>query len=284
MNLQKTVIRIGLETPFRALHLSDTHFCLTNESDPPRVRELGERRTVDFEGQDTGCIRRYWEEAVSYARAEGLPILHTGDLLDFLSFGNAEAAKQIMQENDIFFATGNHEFCHYVGEAREDLSYKMEQLPKIQPSFPDPMLFASRVIGGVNFVAVDDGYYLFTDWQRERLMHEAAKGLPIVLMLHNPLHTDKLYSVMMNEKRQPCAYLTGTPEDMRACYPEYRRIQQCPDEPTLRFIDYATHEPAVRAILAGHLHFSWDGLLPSGTPMYVTGGGYEGYAREIEFI
>ena len=284
MHLLKTVVPIGLESPVKCLHLTDTHFCLSDDTDPPRVREMAASRRAAFEGNDPGCIQRCWDEAVSYARQHRLPILHTGDLIDFLSHGNAVYAEKSLQGLDVFFAVGNHEFCHYVGEAEEDLAYKMEQLPKIQPFLHEPLLFSSRVIGGINFVAVDDGYYLFTDWQRERLEYEAKKGLPVVLMLHNPLHTDALYSFVMNEGKQPCAYLTGTPEAMMDIYPPDRLAQQRPDAPTLRFIDYVLHEPAIRAVVAGHLHASFEGPLPSGVMQYVTDGLFRGCAREITFI
>lgn len=284
MKLVRSAVSVGLSAPLRVLHLTDTHFCVTDEADPIRVREMGVRRQRAFEGDDAGCIQRYWDEAVAYARENRLPILHTGDLIDFLSHGNAALAGRLAENEDFFFAPGNHEFCHYVGEAVEDLAYKMNQLPKIQPAFRSPLLFASRVIGGINFVAVDDGYYLFTDWQRERLEHEVRKGLPVVLMLHNPLHTDELYSFVMNEGRQPCAYLTGTPERMMACYPPDRLLQQKPDAPTLRFIDYVLHESGIRAVVAGHLHAGFEGRLPSGVMQYVTDGGFRGCAREIEFI
>lgn len=285
MNLVKTVISVGLPSPIRLLHLSDTHFCKADELDSERLhRHAASRLNGAFLHNGEDRIQEHWDEAVAYAKENDMPILHTGDLIDFLSHGCGAHAQKMLKEVDCFFAMGNHELCHYVGEAREDLSYKMEQLPKCQPFFKDPLLFSSRVIGGVNFVAVDDGYYLFTDWQRQRLEYEVSKGYPIILMMHNPIHTDELYDVMMNERKQPCAYLTGTPEEMMRCYPEGRYRQQLADEPTLRFIDYIAHEPAIRAILAGHLHFNWEGKLPWGIMQYVTGGGFLGDAREIEIV
>jgi len=67
-------------------------------------------------------------------------------------------------------------------------------------------------------------------------------------------------------------------------YDEYRFRQQVPDEPTLRFMDYIYSQPLIKAVIAGHLHQNYEGLLPSGIPQYVTGGGYQGYAREFLFI
>ncbi len=286
INIEKSVISIGLEQPVKVLHLSDTHFCAADEFDSESVQKMAARRLkgafLDTDGADR--IRQYWDQSVAYAKENNLPIIHTGDLIDFLSHGNAVLAKELLDDIDYFFAAGNHEFCHYVGRAREDLAYKMEQLFYIQPSINHNLLFASHVIGGINFVSVDDGYYLFADWQRESLEREVEKGLPIVLIMHNPIHTDALYDVMLNEKKQPCAYLTGTPEHMMRSYDPHRYKQQLADEPTRRFIDYVSKTPLIRAVLAGHLHFNYHDMLPWGIPQYVTGGGFLGDAREITFV
>lgn len=286
VNIEKSVINIGLEKPVSILHLSDTHFCAADEFDSPAVQGMAARRLKnafrDTDGVDR--IRQYWDESIAYAKENSLPVIHTGDLIDFLSHGNAVLAKQLLSNVDYFFAAGNHEFCHYVGRAREDLAYKMEQLFYIQPSINYNLLFASRVIGGINFISVDNGYYLVADWQRECLEREVAKGLPIVLIMHNPIHTDALYDVMMSEKKQPCAYLMGTPEEMMRSYAPDRYKQQLADEPTRRFIDYLSKTPLVRAVLTGHLHFNYHDMLPWGIPQYVTGGGFLGDAREITFI
>lgn len=286
VNIEKSTVHIGLEKPVKILHLSDTHFCEADEHDSPAVQGMAARRLknafLDTDGVDR--IRSYWDQSIAYAKENNLPVIHTGDLIDFLSHGNAVFAKELLKDVDYFFAAGNHEFCHYVGRAREDLAYKMEQLFYIQPSINHNLLFASRVIGGINFVSVDDSYYLVADWQRECLEREVEKGLPIVLIMHNPIHTDALYDVMLNELNFPCAYLMGTPEEMMRSYTPDRYAQQLADEPTRRFIDYLSKTPLIRAVLAGHLHFNYNDTLPWGIPQYVTGGGYLGDAREITFI
>ena len=52
----------------------------------------------------------------------------------------------------------------------------------------------------------------------------------------------------------------------------------------MAFIDYIYAQPLIRAVLAGHLHFNYETRLPSGIMQYVTGGGYCGDTREIEFV
>ena len=283
MHLEKTTISIGLPQPFRALHISDNHLAYADERDGERKMALAAERFQAFETGDcaaTPCLK----EQLDYARRENIPVLHTGDICDFVSYKNLELARDLFRDVDYFMATGNHEFSLYVGEAFEDEAYKMQSYNRVQYFFRNHLLFDSRVMGGINFVAVDNGYYRFDEGQLFRLKEEAKKGLPMVLMMHSPLHTPELFQWSLAAHGQDCAYLTGTPESMMDGYSEYRFRQQCPNQPTLDFIDYVNQEPLIKAILAGHVHKSHESLLPSGIPQIITGGGYKGIAREITFI
>ncbi|MBQ8953142.1 MAG: metallophosphoesterase, partial [Clostridia bacterium] len=256
MILEKIRVDAGANRPFKALHLSDNHIALADMRDGQRKVDLAAKRHAAFD-KGKGTVEALLEEQLAYARENGLMVLHTGDLIDFVSYQNLEYAQKALQGIDYFMAVGNHEFSLYVGEAFEDTAYKMRSYDLVQSYFRNNLLFDSRVVNGVNFVAVDDGYYRFDQRQLAQMKAEAAKGLPIVLMLHNPLHTDALYEAMMRE--QPCAYLTGTPEAMMTAYDEYRLRQQRPDADTLAFIDYVYSQPLIRAVLAGHLHRPWAG-------------------------
>ena len=103
-------------------------------------------------------------------------------------------------------------------------------------------------------------------------------------MMHTPLYTQALCAHAMEELHQPCAYLVGAPEERLAAYPPDRRVQQQPTRDTLAMIDYIQSQPQIRAILAGHLHYNYEGPLPCGTMQYVTGGGFQNCAREITFV
>ena len=285
MNIIKTRIEIGLEKPFRALHMSDNHIALADERDDAPKIELAEGRTRAFNHGKTGNVAvEEYERQLDYARVHHLPILYTGDLCDFVSYKNLDYARDTLRDFDYFMAVGNHEFSLYVGEAFEDLPYKMKSFDLVQSYFRNDLHFASRVMGGVNFVALDNGYYRFDADQLVQMKREIEKGLPIVLMMHNPLHTQELYDEMMTNRKQPCAYLTGTPDALMTGYDEYRFRQQQADADTMAFIDYIYTQPLIKAVLAGHLHFNYETRLPSGIMQYVTGGGYCGDARDIEFV
>ncbi len=282
MKITKTTVPIGLAQPFTALHLSDTHIALADERDDERKRELAKRRFAEFNAP-TGNYLSLLDEQLAYAKSHGETILYTGDLYDFVSYRNLKYARERLSTVDHFLCAGNHEYSQYVGEAFEDVPYRMQTYALVQAFYQNNLMMDHRIMGGINFVGIDNGYYRFDEGQLKRLKHEVDRGLPIVMMIHNPLHTDQLYRDMM-ALGHPCAYLVGTPKALMGDYGERRLRQQFADEATRAFIDYVYHEPAIRAVLAGHLHFDFEVTLPSGIPQIVTGTGYRDCAREITFV
>lgn len=263
-----TIIPIGLDAPVTLLHISDTHLCLADARDGQRKLDLAANRAPHFSRAEA-----ILEDISARQKATGHTIIHTGDLLDFVSEANIERAKKFYDENDVFFAAGNHEFSLYVGEAWEDANYRNQSLARVQAAFGNDIRFSSRIIGGVNLVAIDDGYYRFDEEHLDLLKAEAAKGLPIVLLMHNPLFEQGLYDVMQERQKEGIAYLTATPPELMRHYSEHRFKQQLADEPTLAVTEYIKSEPRIKAIIAGHLHFDYDGAVTPTLPQYVTGIG-----------
>ena len=271
LNIIHSELSIGLEKPIRFLHITDTHI---TRDDPSGKR----RREEVFNKHYENCAEDYFLQAIAYAKENGIPVLHTGDMVDFLSQGNFDFLDEHFRDLDYMYAAGNHDFCHWVGRAKEDYAYKWEKIKQIAPHIRSNLYFDSRIIGGVNFVTLDDSYYLIGDGQTEMLKAEAAKGYPIILAMHVPLYTKALAEIVM--RKNPCAYLTGAPEELLATYPEDRRIQQTPDEATLRAIDYIKNEPLIKAIIAGHTHLNFEEET-DGKMQYVTNVSCEGDVREF---
>lgn len=274
MNIIETKLHIGARKPFTVIHMSDTHLTLADLRDGERKVTLAEKRVKHFPHAEEMLTL-----ADSLSRKYNAPILHTGDLIDFVSLANLERAKEFVDTHDLFMAAGNHEFSLYVGEAWEDAAYRNQSLDKVQTCFQNDIRMSSRVIGGVNFVALDDGYYLFEEEQLDFLKAEVAKGLPIVLMMHNPLYEKEFFEQISFRREEiglkpaatpPCAYLTGVPIELIGHYDDHRRRQQTPDEVTLRTVEYIRSCPQIRGILAGHVHYSHEARLREGAPQIIT--------------
>ncbi len=283
MKLEKTVIHIGLEKPVRLLHVTDNHLLLCDERDDERKRALCANRRAAF-GDEDGHIEAFLKEQLAYAEQNCDLLVHTGDLYDFVSKANVAYARELLKSEKIFFTPGNHEYSRYVGEAWEDAAYRMNSYMQMGYGLGVPLFFNARQVGGVNLVGIDNSYYLFEDWQRQRLEREVEKGLPVILMFHNPLFEQSLYDVMMERTWSDCAYVVGCDEDHLAPFSEFRAVQQRPNGATLRMLEYIAQEKRIKAVLTGHLHINYESRLPGGQTQYVTGGAFEGYAREVTLL
>ena len=276
LNVMHSELNLGLEKPIRFLHVTDTHITRGDPSGRKRREEI-------FNKYYENCAEDFFLQAIAYAKENDMPVLHTGDMIDFLSQPNFDFLDEHFRDLDYMYAAGNHDFCHWVGRAREDYSYKWENMKQIAPHIQSNLYFDSRVIGGVNFVTLDDSYYLISDAQTEMLKAEVAKGYPIILAMHVPLYTEELAKAVM-AKNNPCAYVVAAPEDLLATYPEDRRKQQTPDHDTLRAVEYIKNEPAIKALIVGHTHLNMEEKLTEDKWQYATHGSFAGFVREFTVI
>ena len=280
LNITKTTIEIGLDKPLKVLHVTDNHLPLCDDRDNERKKAVAARKA---DRRDE--MVAYLNEEVAYAEENCDLLVHSGDLIDFVSKANVDFARELLKKEKILYIAGNHEYSQYVGEAWEDQNYRMNSYMNMGPNgLGVNMFFTSRVVGGVNFVGIDDAYHQVEDWQTERLRMEVKKGLPIVLFMHAPLFEQSLYERSIEFWKDSSAYVVGCDEEHLLTYSESHAAGQRPTEATKRFVDYVNSEKQIKAVLAGHLHFDFESRLPGGTMQYVTNRGDRGFAREITFI
>ena len=290
LELRKIRIAAGAERPFKAVHISDTHIVRADatEKDPRKVKLAAARYPAMAHGE------HYLYEAVTAARRDGALLLHTGDMIDFVSNANLNLVERYFGADDWFVSSGNHEFSKYVGEAKEDAAYKADSFQRVSKHYPNDLVFASRVVHGVNFVAVDDVYYNFTEAQLSLFQKEAEKGLPIVMMCHVPLYTPRHYAAELKKTGGVCSYETGVPDELIKTWRERvcpkgmewkdRRVQQRADAPTKEFIRYLKAQPLLKAILCGHCHAFWEEPFSPTAVQYVCSATYRGQGYAIDIV
>lgn len=269
IHLVETPLQIGIKEPFSVWHMSDTHLTKADARENERKQTLARERTATYLRVRADSAEELLADATRICSETKLPLLYTGDLIDFTSAANLESGRDFIRATDCLFAVGNHEFSQYVGEAWEDEAYKAVSADGVREMLGCDYSVVTRVISGVNFVAIDNNYYRFTEAQHRRLREEVEKGLPVVLLLHNPLYEEMLYRTMM--QRSDCAYLVATPPELMQFYSEHRYKQQLADEPTLATVRYIETEERIRAVIAGHLHFDYEGTVAEHLPQIVTG-------------
>lgn len=275
MELEKFEIEAGLKEPVTLLHLSDTHICLADERDNERKNVLAAGRIKSAFGGSNEQIEQWLDEAMAFGREQADLIIHTGDLVDFVSAANLDFLKAKLKTEDVFFALGNHEFSQYVGEAKEDTAYKMQSFDMVQAASPNDLEFAVRKVGGLRLIALNNGYYFFLPEQVTALKAELAREeMPTILIMHNPIHTGELYRFVREELGKPCAYLVGTPDELMQDYAPDRYEQQKADAVTLGMIELIKTDPQIKAVLAGHLHHGHRSELRPGLPQIIAGAGF----------
>ncbi|MBP3348429.1 MAG: metallophosphoesterase [Clostridia bacterium] len=264
MNVIHTKLNIGATKPFKIVHVSDTHFTYADDRDDERKIAMAGRRRKVFPDSE-----KVLAEAVRVSKELSCPIIHTGDLSDFVSVANLEAVRKFLAENDCFFVAGNHEFARYIAEADENAEYRNLSLATVQAAFTNDIRMASRVINGVNFVALDDGYYLIEPEQMEFLKNEVEKGLPIVLMMHVPLFEQNFFDDIMPNRSS--AHMLAVPKELMANYDRGTYYDQLADDLTYEAWEYITSQPNIKAILTGHLHFNYECMIKDRLPQILTG-------------
>ena len=278
LSVKEIRINAGASEPFTALHVSDSHLTLVNDDDAGDTRKIN---LANSRSQTFPNAEHHLAEAVTMARANHELLLHTGDLIDFVSCGNLARAAQTFAADDWYASSGNHEFSKYVGEAVEDAAYKADSYDRVQAAFPNDITFASRVVNGVNFVAIDDVYYNVTAAQHALFEQEVAKGLPIILMCHVPFYLPGLCAEQLANNSS--ASVTGAPLEITSQYPADRAAQQRTDQPTADFIAWLKEQPLLKGILCGHLHKYHEERFSPTAMQYVCSGGYLGQVQRVTF-
>lgn len=278
LNVTRHTVSVGANRPFSVLHVSDTHLAFCDGRDNERKIKLASSRFGEM-----ARAEHYLDEALRLAEREHLMFVHTGDLIDFTSQANFDMVRGHLVGVDSLACAGNHEFSQYVGEAKEDAAYKAASYAEVQKHYPNDLTFFSREVHGVNFIAVDNVYYDFTEAQLALLEKEIAKGLPIVVLCHVPLYSEALHARLLAAQGGKCAYMCGTPDALLGSDP-VRVEQQRANAVTKAFVERLRKEPLVKAILCGHVHCPESDRFSPTAMTYVAGANYLGDVSRIDFV
>ncbi len=271
-------VKIGLEKPFSILHISDTHLCDVYAHEPENKRSFAKLRTTTFGGYMEEALR----DSLAWAKNNVDAVLHTGDLIDFQTEANYDLVKKYFGESpNLFGCAGNHEYQRRLeGEAiRNTTEYNDLSAAELRKVFPFDLKLQSTVVGGVNFVSIEQTYGFVTKEQVERFHAEVKKGLPIVLCMHVPFMTDEIWRA--NRKFWAGCGRKYRSADLDAARGDYKR--QLEDPVTSSFIAYLRKEPLLKAICAGHLHITVDDQFSPTAREFLVAGNFLFHGQEILF-
>lgn len=273
-------LRVGAAKPFKALHVSDTHlnfWDVTEYQGSEKWNDHFERRWVRF----PQALNSFYA-TLDYAAERNLPVLHTGDLIDWNSSGNRRVLAHSLKDADFFYALGNHEY-HTSPAGGSPAMTGDEARAALRRVAPNGLTVASKVLNGVNFVAFDDGETNLREEAVRGIRAEFGKGLPVVLMCHiPPCYTREFLENKLAASRAEKRRL-GVAEDKlpsRLSAP----VQDSHDARTKEFYGWLRGQRLLKAILCGHTHIEERGAFSETADMIVAGGNFEGRGYEIEFV
>ena len=265
----------GAKKPFSVLHVSDTHLTAAYPHEDKWKQEMARADTPIFGAKQEEALA----EAIAYAKAHCNFLLHTGDLIDFVSEANLDLARRYLPEGCLG-ALGNHEYSHYgwlvkkagtAGPGREETRQMLARF------FPFRMPIAAQEVNGVVFVAIDDADGTVSKDQVAQFRRIVKNGRPIILCMHVPFYTP---GICRAGKRW---WKKGTD----AASPELNlpdSERQRSDPETCNFIASLKEEPLLKGILSGHLHMFAEDRFSSTARQYVVGGNFSFFARMVRVI
>lgn len=269
------VINAGVDEPFSVLHISDVHLAKADRRDSASIQALPGKRAKLWS-------EYYLNQAFLYAKSQNLKILNTGDMIDFVSEANLDQAAAYFQMYPMFVCPGNHEYARMDKGIKEDDQYKAKAFDNVQSAYPVKLEQSSRIIGGVNFIALDNSYYKFTKSQWEFVKKEFKKGLPVVLMCHIPFYSTSQCEYALKQSKGKCASLIGAPDSITSQYSEARKEQQQADQITLDFIEWLRKQTNLKAIISGHCHYNFVADFSETAKQFTVGALFNGDAYEFE--
>ena len=249
-------VKVGCRRPFGVLHVSDSHLMRIDS-------RLGEDQLAfalarSRNGREYG--EYYLDMAMALARRENIPLVHTGDLVEFASAMNFEAAGRRLRSADIIACPGNHEYW-LSADHRNVESNRAAVASVLARTFPCGVSAWVREIEGVNFFVFDNASKLVSRETVDAFAKTVCQGLPIVMVCHVPL-----MSAEFMEESCACGGKIGV-HDAR----------------TVAFVERVRREHLVKAVLSGHLHRCCICRFSPTAIQVVSGALFDGQAQRIDF-
>ena len=287
-----TIRVAGLQKAITVLHVSDAHISVADESEAG-YRQYGDRMDnaygkarAHFQTGQKALPAEHFGQLMAAAKAKNVDLIAmTGDIINNPSRSSVQYVTRTIAETRLrsLYISGNHDW-HYEGMPGSDADLRNTWIHEwLLPFYAgrDPMGYAV-VIGGINFVAIDDSTYQVTDQQLRFFEKEIARGLPTVLLMHIPIWTGKNVG-------KPASDSCGDPQwgwDADRSYEIERRERWAKEgnlKSTVAFVERVKTSGNLIAILAGHTHRAKTEEISASAVQYVTHASCNGGYRLVTF-
>lgn len=281
----------GLEKTIRVLHIADSHISVLDESEkeyhPYSSRMDNAYKSVrHYKTQQETTPEKSFQELMDLAKTRHVDALVlTGDIVNNPSKSSVRFVLESLGKTGIpwIYIAGNHDW-HYEGmQGSADALRRTWTENSLLPLYDgeDP-LYSSHIIGGINFLAIDNSTYQVNEEQLEFYKKQTTRAMPIVLLLHIPL-----YLPLDGEKDEIST--CGDPRwgwDMDRNYEVEKRERWSKNgnlPSTLEFVGLVKKSSNLAAALVGHTHTAHVDSISATAFQYTTGRSADGQHRLVIF-
>jgi len=266
--LKDKIFCAGLQRAVRLLLIGDTHISICDARESEEVRAIVARRRRDFD-KWTACDSMAASFALfDYARASKPDcVVFVGDVFDFPAALAIERVQDALGGVPYVYAPGNHDWADVLGVP--DAAHKMRYRRRLEGFARSAVDVNARTVCGLRLVGADNALERFDPGQAEKMRAEFAGDEPCVLFVHVPFYADTLRADVLRVWKQ--LIVTCAPDDAAG---EELRVRDA----------VAEYSDNIAAVLAGHVHFAHDDMLPTGVRQLIAPLGAAGKAREIMIL
>ncbi|MBN2296027.1 MAG: metallophosphoesterase [Pirellulales bacterium] len=288
---EATIAIRGLKKVTRVLHVADSHISVFDESEAA-FHQYAARMDKAYSsvphyktGKPTRPADNFLKLMKMGTDKQVQLIALTGDIINNPSPASVRFVAKAVKKTGIpfMYVAGNHDW-HYEGLPGTRAQLRQTWIEKsLLPLYgvKNP-LYASNVIGGINFVTIDNSTYQVNDEQLKFFRRETARNMPLVLLMHIPLYLPK-------DAGSNSVSICGDPRwgwDIDKNYKAERRERWSKDgnlPSTNAFVENVKQARNLAAVLVGHTHRSRADTISETAVQYVTALAADGQYRLITF-
>lgn len=256
-----------LTSDYEIWFMADSHVIVENGNEDEQTKAYASERKPGFEHESGYSSDVIFSQFIDMANEE-MPdlILFGGDIIDFPSEANVEFIKSELQRLTVpyIMTYGNHDWTfpwEYMTE---------EGKAKYRPMLEEVMTNHYAEFTDLTVVAVDNSSNQVEADAMESVTNVTENGKPTILLIHVPLSTEELIAKAKENWANPVTLGMQVHGGI------------APNEASTELWNM-THddESMIKAVLAGHVHFTHEEALSDATVEIVTDAGFKGKATKI---
>ena len=262
----------GITHTYHFLWLSDLHIVIDNEEIAEDQHEFVKGRQTSWairsDGKQAGD---WWVEGLAGTINSSSPdaIFFGGDMLDLCTEATVNMLKQGLEKITVpwIYIRADHDYeTHWLREP--DLDKNLQMQSAICDYEGTVILEYQEFI----IIGINNSTSVMSDEAVEQAKAVTDKGKPIIVLTHVP------YNSLVDTTLDETSRLTW--QDRNLSWGD--GTSYTPNEIMSEWMEkvYEEDSPVVE-VLAGHLHYSWDGMISETVHEHVFGAGFSGYVGLI---